>query len=109
MSEHAFTIAAAITQLAAQIGKTGDLGASRMIASILAEAFCGLDDDAQAGFFIDVARIMGKWDNDTGSSRESQLWAVGRHLATCECSTPEAVELIETISAAATRDMSQND
>lgn len=56
--------------------------------------FAGLNDDEQAKFFvaacanmIDVAHFQ----------RETQWIAIGNHLATCECSTEEAREMIRSI------------
>jgi hypothetical protein len=64
----------------------------------LAEEFCKLDDDTQAQFFTHVARIMASWPVVAGAV--FQAHAIGRHLATCECSTEAARELIRNIVSA---------
>lgn len=69
-------------------------------AEALAEEFCKLDDDTQAKFFVHVARIMSTWDGFGSASAYMQASFIGRHLATCECSTEEARELIRNIAAA---------
>jgi hypothetical protein len=61
----------------------------------LAAAFCDLDDDAQAKFFVECARLAEKWSG----TNFDQFFQVGRHLRTCSCSTPEARELIRRIVA----------
>ena len=66
----------------------------------LAMEFCKMDDDQQAKFFIEVARIMDSWG---AGKRDNQAWHVGRHLATCQCATPEAREFVTTLSAACQR------
>lgn len=63
----------------------------------LADTFCRMDDDQQAKFFVEVAKQMSRW---TTSQASSQAWHIGRHLATCACSTPEARELLHDIDAA---------
>lgn len=60
----------------------------------LAAAFCELDDDTQAKFFVECARLAATWPPHV-----DQFYAVGRHLRTCNCSTPEARELIRRIVA----------
>ena len=61
----------------------------------LATAFCELDDEQQAQFFIESARIAESWD---GAGRVMQWHSVGRHLATCVCSTYEAREMVRSIA-----------
>lgn len=64
--------------------------------AMLAAAFCELNDDDQAQFFIEVAAIAEAWDHAFGPSWQ---WArVGRHLATCDCSTDAARDLVQTIA-----------
>ena len=63
----------------------------------LARGFCELDDDTQAKFFVEVARLMGQWG---AGKAESQAFYIGRHLRTCECATDAARELIRNIAAA---------
>lgn len=62
----------------------------------LAEAFCALDDEAQATFFIEAARLAHAWLNGPGS----QWHLVGRHLQTCPCSTEAAREMVREIAEA---------
>lgn len=62
----------------------------------LAEAFCELGDDDQAQFFIECARIAEGWEQSAGM----QWSRIGRHLATCECSTYEAREMVRDIAGA---------
>jgi hypothetical protein len=62
----------------------------------LAEAFCELNDEAQAQVFIEIARIAATWP----PGNFMQWHAVGRHLRDCECSTPEAVDLVREIAEA---------
>lgn len=53
------------------------------------------DDDHQAKFFVEVAKIMEAW----GSGKmERQLYSIGDHLRTCECATEEARELVKTLA-----------
>jgi hypothetical protein len=62
----------------------------------LAEWFSALDDDAQARFFVEVARVGEKWGP---GKMEYQFWLVGSHLRNCACSTEDARELVRTINA----------
>lgn len=61
----------------------------------LAEAFCEMNDEDQAQFFIEAARVCRTWDDETG--RAMQWWSVGKHLSACACSTEEARDLIRDI------------
>jgi hypothetical protein len=63
----------------------------------LAEAFCEMDDDAQAQFFVEVARIIRSWE---GVARHLAVAAIGNHLRTCECATADARELVRDLAAA---------
>lgn len=63
----------------------------------LAKAFCQLDDDAQAKFFVEVARVMGTWDVPAG--RTVQAHYIGLHMSNCECSSEEAREFLRDIVA----------
>ena len=64
-----------------------------MTIEAVAAWFCGLDDELQADFFVQVARLAEHWPE-----RQRQQWLqVGGHLATCECSTPGAVALIDAL------------
>lgn len=62
----------------------------------LAAAFCEMDDERQAQFFIDVARIATLWDGDPGI----QWMRVGRHLRDCACSTDNARDMVREIASA---------
>ncbi len=62
----------------------------------LAAAFCEMDDDAQAQFFIECARIAEGWP----ASASMQWYRVGEHLRTCACSTPEARHMVQEIAEA---------
>lgn len=68
----------------------------------LAESFCELDDDAQAQFFVHVARLMATWPRNIygADAAEWQANAIGRHLATCECSTEAARDFVRTVHLA---------
>lgn len=59
-----------------------------------AQWFAGITDDEQAKFFVEVARVAETFP----VHQESQWLAVGNHLATCECSTEAAREMIRTIA-----------
>lgn len=59
----------------------------------LAEAFCDMNDEDQAQFFIEVAALAEKWPDRSGM----QWILVGRHLRECGCSTDQARELVRTI------------
>jgi len=61
----------------------------------LAVEFCKMDDDQQAQFFVEAARIMDTWGI---GKRDQQAWYIGRHLATCACSTEEGRELVRMIA-----------
>lgn len=54
-----------------------------------------MDDDAQARFFVECARIAAEWRGDLGFG--GQWWAVGKHLRECTCSTEAARELVANI------------
>lgn len=63
----------------------------------LAARFCRLNDDAQARFFVEAARLMDGW----GPAKASmQAHYIGRHLKECACSTSDARNLIESIAEA---------
>ena len=50
----------------------------------LAEAFCELQDEDQAQFFIEAARIAEAWNREKGSLGASWQWfTVGKHLKRC--------------------------
>lgn len=78
-------------------GILGRLGSKVPPTRVLAEAFARLSDDDQAQFFIEVASIAAEW----APGGIHQWYAVGRHLATCSCSTPEARDLVRDIAAGA--------
>lgn len=64
-----------------------------MTPRMLAEAFCDMDDEDQAQFFIECAEIAKGWPHAGGM----QWHFVGRHLATCECSNEDARNLVRDI------------
>ena len=64
---------------------------------VLAEAFCELDDEKQAQFFIECARIVQTWEP---AAKCMQWYYVGRHLKTCACSTYEARDMVKEIASA---------
>lgn len=74
----------------------------------LATAFCELDDEAQAQFFIEAARIAETWREDVKAGTSYgpgwQWYSIGRHLKTCSCSTEEAREMVREISRAASQE-----
>lgn len=62
-----------------------------------AQWFAGLTDDEQAKFFVAAVAHLKKRLNHPHARAESQWMAIGNHLATCECSTEEAREMIRSI------------
>jgi len=73
----------------------------------LAAAFCELDDDSQARFFVECARIGRTFEQSANSPGRGDLWqwsAIGRHLATCTCATDGAREMVRIIAENAQRD-----
>lgn len=62
----------------------------------LARLFCEMDDDAQAQFFVHVARLMAEWDRP--GAADDQIWYIATHLHECECSTPAAREWIRDLA-----------
>lgn len=60
---------------------------------IFAKWFCSLDDEKQADVFVAITNEAKSWDNHQGS----QWFLVGKHLLTCECSTPEAQNMVEEL------------
>lgn len=62
----------------------------------LAAAFCEMDDDQQARFFVEVARIVATWEP---VARSMQPMLIGKHLGECDCSTDEARELVRDIAS----------
>jgi hypothetical protein len=81
-----------------KLDKIRELLDSSSMPEDVAEEFCQLTDDEQAKFFTHVARIMASWPVVAGAV--FQAHAIGRHLATCECSTEAARELIRNIVSA---------
>jgi hypothetical protein len=64
---------------------------------LLARVFASMNDDEQAQFFVEVAKIMATW---TPGAAEMQIHYIGSHLRNCKCSTEEARELIRGIAYA---------
>ena len=67
---------------------------------LIAQAFCAMDDEQQAQFFIECAKIAGAWRaSDSSTLGAWYQWnLVGAHLRTCECSTDEARQMIQHIA-----------
>lgn len=65
---------------------------------MLAEAFCEMNDEDQAQFFIECTAIMGRWGSD---KRAQQAWYVGKHLARCACSNDATRTFVREIAEAA--------
>lgn len=62
---------------------------------LAAQVFANLDDEQQADFIIQVAEIAKGW----GPGKAWYQWfTIGRHLATCDCSTQEARDMILEIA-----------
>lgn len=61
---------------------------------VLARAFCDMNDEEQADFFIHAAAIAAKWSDPA----QHQWMMVGIHLKTCECSTFGAREMIRNLA-----------
>lgn len=80
--------------MSAAIAKTFDVFLS--VADI-AEAFCQMDDDEQARFFVEVARIMEAYPGPAAGLL--QRGAIARHLSTCECATELAREWLRDITS----------
>jgi hypothetical protein len=59
---------------------------------LLAQVFCGLSDDEMCRFFVEVAKEASKVP-----TFDNQWYFLGGHLRNCECSTPEAREMIDSI------------
>lgn len=89
--EIAVALRAQADQLIAALGDTLPDSAVRP----LAVEFCKMDDDQQAQFFVEAARIMDAWG---AGARDRQAWFIGRHLATCACATEEARELVRMMA-----------
>ena len=60
----------------------------RLNAEDIADAFCQLDDDAQAQFFVHVAAIMRAWPEPGGHHMQNLY--IARHLRDCEFVTAGA-------------------
>jgi len=60
----------------------------------IAAAFCELDDDQQALFFVECGRIAATW-----RAGVAQFYAVGRHLRTCACASYEGRQIISDLFA----------
>lgn len=89
-------LGAALRDAAAAVERARDLMGDAD-PSLLARAFCRLDDDGQAQFFVEAARIMATW---AGAGMDMQAHYIGRHLRDCECSTPGGRELVRLIADA---------
>ena len=65
---------------------------------MIAEAFCEMDDEEQAQFFIEVTAIAGRWGS---AGRSMQAHYIGNHLKTCVCSNDQVRGFISEIAEAA--------
>lgn len=63
---------------------------------LLAKQFANLDDDAQAQFFCIAAKYLKDYSDNALSD---QAYYIGKHLKTCECSTPEGRQFISEINS----------
>jgi hypothetical protein len=61
----------------------------------LADAFCQMNDEEQAQFFIECATIAKTWANGA----HWQWGAIGGHLRDCACATTEARDMIDGIAS----------
>lgn len=68
----------------------------RLSIELAAQWFAGLDDDAQAQFFVAVCEEAKKWPRDKGINFGPchQWWLIGSHLRNCECSSEEARDMV---------------
>ena len=62
----------------------------------LAKCFAHMQDEDQAQFFIEVAKIAETWPY----RGDTQWYYVGSHLRNCECSTDAARDMIRSIAEA---------
>lgn len=61
---------------------------------MIAAAFCAMNDEEQADFFIHASRIA----RETWKGHQGLQWSyVGSHLKTCACATDEARDMVEQI------------
>jgi hypothetical protein len=67
--------------------------AFEMNAEDIARAFSDLDDDAQAQFFVHVARNFKDFPGGY-----TQTLYIGHHLRDCKCSTEEAREWVKDLA-----------
>jgi hypothetical protein len=67
----------------------------RLSPSELAEAFCEMNDEEQADFFIKVSEYARAWPEPGAFS--IQLFNIGRHLRTCSCATDDARQVVRDI------------
>lgn len=69
---------------------------AKLTTAQVAAAFCELNDDEQAQFFEEVAKIARAWDRPASL----QWYALGRHMASCACSTFAGRAIIDEIHGA---------
>lgn len=66
-----------------------------MTPELMAQIFCGMNDEQQCQFFVDIGRFI---VNNGGQAKWDMQWCyLGGHLRSCECSTAEAREFITTL------------
>jgi hypothetical protein len=63
---------------------------------LLAEIFCGMDDEAQCKFFVEVGKIA----QASPFNFDQQWYFLGGHLRNCDCSTEPAREFIRGLARA---------
>lgn len=59
---------------------------------LMARIFCDMSDEDMCQFFVEVAKEASKVP-----TFDNQWYFLGGHLRNCECSTPEAREMINSI------------
>ena len=81
-----------------ELFNSGERDPSAGAVKALATVWAGLDDDAQARFFQEVADILAGVPR--GYAQAGSIW---RHMATCTCIGPEGrsflAEIVQTMQA----------
>lgn len=77
-------------------------GPSEACMKSIAHTFASMDDDMQAKFFVEVARLLNEIP-DRPLAYANQAYYIGKHLRDCTCSTEEARQFVEGISEAMKR------
>ena len=66
----------------------------------LAEVFCAQNDEEQAQFFVEVAKVLDRW---SPHARDMQLHYIAGHMKTCECVSEDARNWVREIATAMDR------